>query len=149
MFFLTELLWVLCSMVREIVRNESFLSLPSLNCDFPCFSLYSDLKDTLESKKDFCIGIAANMIGERKRAMAVIIEGRVKVMFNPVILSGSGEYEAEEGCLSLEGKRKARRYETIELLYSDYKGREKVSLFSSVEAEAIQHEMDHMDGILI
>ena len=70
-------------------------------------------------------------------------------MFNPTILSALDDYETEEGCLSLDGVRKTKRYETIQVLYFDWKGREKISLFNGISAEVIQHEMDHMNGILI
>lgn len=136
-------------MVREIIRDEGFLSLPSSPCSFPNRSLFVDLRDTLESHKDHCLGIAANMIGERKRAIALFVDGNIRVMFNPEIISKKGEYETEEGCLSLQGKRKTRRFMDIEVLYFDYKGREMISSFSHLESEVVQHEMDHLEGILI
>lgn len=122
-------------MVREIVTNEKKLREKSEKCSFPCASLKADLEDTLLLYKD--------------RAMAIIIDGKVRVMFNPVILSASDPYFAEEGCLSLKGRRKVLRYLYIELLFSDENGREKIESFSRLEAEAIQHEMDHMEGFII
>lgn len=136
-------------MVRDIIRDEAFLSLPSQDCTFPDKKLFDDLKDTLRFHKDRCLGLAANMIGERKRALALYIEDSIKVMFNPTILSALDDYETEEGCLSLDGVRKTKRYETIQVLYFDWRGREKISLFNGISAEVIQHEMDHMNGILI
>ena len=136
-------------MVREIVTNEKKLREKSEKCSFPCASLKADLEDTLLFYKDRAIGIAANMIGENKRAMAIIIGGKVRVMFNPVILSASDPYFAEEGCLSLKGRRKVLRHLYIELLFSDENGQEKIESFSRLEAEASQHEMDHMEGVII
>ena len=121
-------------MVREIVKDVEFLSKPSSDCSFPSRKLFEDLRDTLLSHKGTCLGLAANMIGVRKRALALFIEDSVKVMFNPVIVSSSDPYDTEEGCLSLEGVRKTTRFEFIELLYFDWKGREKISTFSSLEA---------------
>ena len=89
------------------------------------------------------------MIGVRKRALALFIDDSVNVMFSPQIVSSFGPYDTEEGCLSLEGVRKAKRFESIELIYFDWKGRERVSTFSSLTAEVIQHEIDHMNGIII
>lgn len=136
-------------MVRDIVRDKSFLSQKCSECTLPDEMLERDLKDSLQAYSGMAVGIAANMIGYQKRAMAIVIDDSVKVFFNPIILSQKGPYEAEEGCLSLEGRRKARRYRDIELLYLDRKGREKTGCFTGLVAEAIQHEMDHMEGILI
>ena len=136
-------------MVREIVKDVEFLSKPSSDCSFPSRELFEDLRDTLLSHKGTCLGLAANMIGVRKRALALFIEDSVKVIFNPVIVSSSDTYDTEEGCLSLEGERKTKRFKFIQLLYFDWKGREKFSIFSSLEAEVIQHEIDHMNGIII
>lgn len=136
-------------MVREIVKDEKFLSLPSFPCLFPAKGLYDDLKDTLKAHEGTCLGLASNMIGERKRALAFFDEDRIRVMFNPVILSSSKEYETEEGCLSLKGVRKTKRFGYIEVLFKDWKGREMCSSFSNLSAQIIQHEIDHMNGILI
>ena len=136
-------------MIRDIVRDEEYLSKPSCDCSFPDRELFEDLRDTLLFHKGSCLGLAANMIGVRKRALALFIDDSVKVMFNPQIVSSFGPYDIEEGCLSLEGVRKTKRFESIELIYFDWKGRERVSTFSSLTAEVIQHEIDHMNGIII
>ena len=136
-------------MVRDIVKDRVFLSQPSRDCTFPCRDLYDDLKDTLLFHKNRSLGIAANMIVIQKRALAFFDGENVKVMFNPLLVSVSGEYETKEGCLSLEGERKTKRYDEIEVLYFDWRGRERMSSFFSLEAEVIQHEIDHMNGILI
>ena len=95
-------------MVRDIVKDRVFLSQPSMDCTFPCRELYDNLKDTLLFYKSRSLGIAANMIGIQKRALAFFDGENVKVMFNPLLVSVSSEYETKEGCLSLEGERKTK-----------------------------------------
>ncbi|MGN1164572.1 MAG: peptide deformylase [Candidatus Ornithospirochaeta sp.] len=136
-------------MVRKIVRDEAFLSLPSYDVESADKALAEDLKDTLLFHKDECIGLAANMIGVRKKAMCIMADSSPLVLFNPIVISRSDEYEAEEGCLSLKGNRKTRRFREIEVMYLSERGRAKVRIFSGIEAEAVQHEMDHMEGIVI
>ena len=136
-------------MVREIVTNEKKLREKSEKCSFPCASLKADLEDTLLFYKDRAIGIAANMIGENKRAMAIIIGGKVRVMFNPVILSASDPYFAEEGCLSLEGLRPTVRYKEITVEYDTTSFEHKTEKFTGWVAQIIQHECDHLKGIII
>ena len=93
--------------------------------------------------------MAANMIGVRKRIIAVEAEDEYLVLFNPVILKKSGLYEAEEGCLSLEGVRKAKRYQSIKVQYQTMDGKTRIKTFTGWTAQIIQHEIDHCDGILI
>ena len=108
-----------------------------------------DLLDTLAAHADGCVGMAANMIGVRKRIIAVSSGMMNVAMLNPVITKKSGEYEAEEGCLSLSGVRKTRRYERIEVEYQDMDMRKRKQTFTGWTAQIIQHEVDHCDGILI
>ena len=61
----------------------------------------------------------------------------------------AGPYETEEGCLSLEGKRKTRRYQVIRVKYQDMNLRNKMTTFTGWTAQIIQHELDHLEGILI
>ena len=108
-----------------------------------------DLLDTLAAHRDGCVGMAANMIGEAKCIIAVESEDGYLVLFNPVILKRSGPYEAEEGCLSLEGVRKAKRWQSIKVQYQTAEGKPRIKTFTGWTAEIIQHEIDHCDGILI
>ena len=108
-----------------------------------------DLLDTLEAHKDGCVGMAANMIGVNKRIIAFDNAGTYLVMFNPVILKKSGPYETEEGCLSLTGTRKTKRFQTIKVQWQNETFQPRVKTFSGWTAEIIQHELDHCDGILI
>lgn len=136
-------------MVRSIVKDVLFLAQKSLPADKNDVQVITDLHDTLEANRERCIGMAANMIGVSKRIIIVSAEIGDIVMVNPVIVSKSGRYETEEGCLSLVGVRKTVRFENIEVRYLDdrfiaHKGR-----FSGLTAQIIQHECDHLDGIII
>lgn len=136
-------------MVREIVRDEAFLSEPSEAATEADMSIGEDLLDTLRAHRDCCVGLAANMIGVRK-CIIVFVDGGMKfVMYNPVILKKSGAYEAKEGCLSLEGKRKTTRYKTIRVRYYDAQYRRRSAFFEGWRAQIIQHEIDHCNGIVI
>ena len=99
--------------------------------------------------KDGCVGMAANMIGVNNRIIAFDNEGTYTLMFNPVIVKHVGPYEAEEGCLSLTGTRKARRYQTIKVRWQNEAFQTRLKTFTGWTAEIIQHEIDHCDGIII
>lgn len=136
-------------MVREIVRDPFFLhqkSKPATKEDLP---VARDLADTLNAHLEECVGMAANMIGERKRIIAVARGPVVVAMLNPKILSKAEEYEAEEGCLCHAGTRKTKRYRTIRLSWEDMQMKPHVAMIDGFMAQVIQHEVDHCDGILI
>ncbi len=136
-------------MVREIMRDEAFLSQkaePAILEDLP---VAQDLLDTLTAHKDGCVGMAANMIGVCKRIIAFDNEGKYMVMFNPEIVKKSGPYEAEEGCLSLTGTRKAKRWQSIKVQYQNEQFQTRFKTFTGWTAQIIQHEIDHCEGILI
>ena len=136
-------------MIKPIMTKRFFLRQPSEPATADDLAVAQDLVDTLEAHRTTCVGMAANMIGERKRIIAIVRGPVVAVMLNPVILEGSGEYETEEGCLSLEGVRKTKRCRSIKLQYSDIDLKTKIKTFKDFEAQIIQHEMDHFEGILI
>ena len=136
-------------MVREIVHDPVFLAQPSVPATKADLPIVMDLIDTLKVNQDRCVGMAANMIGERKRIIVMARGPMVIAMINPVILSASGEYETEEGCLSLEGKRKTIRYQTIRLKWQDVQMKERVGTLEGFQAQIVQHEIDHCDGKLI
>lgn len=108
-----------------------------------------DLEDTLAANRERCVGMAANMIGYMKRTIIVSMGFMNLIMNNPVILSKSGEYETEEGCLSLIGMRKTKRYKEIEVEYQDKNFKQQKQKFSGFPAQIVQHEMDHLEGIII
>ena len=136
-------------MIREIVHDPIFLAQPSAPATEEDLPIAADLIDTLKANMDRCVGMAANMIGKKKRII-VMAKGPIAVaMINPVILSASGEYETEEGCLSLDGVRSCTRYKEIEVDYLDRDFKPKHGKYSGFTAQIIQHEMDHFEGILI
>ena len=136
-------------MVREITQDEVFLSQKAEPATPEDLSVAQDLLDTLTAHKAGCVGMAANMIGVNKRIIIFDNEGKYMVMFNPEIIKKSGPYEAEEGCLSLTGTRKARRWQSIKVQYQNEQFQTRFKTFTSWTAKIIQHEIDHCDGVLI
>ena len=136
-------------MIREICRDETFLAQKAAPATADDLATAQDLLDTLTAPKDGCVGMAANMIGVCKRIIAFDNEGTYMVMFNPVIIRQSGPYEAQEGCLSLTGVRKTKRFQTIKVQWQNEQFQTRLKTFTGWTAEIIQHEIDHCEGILI
>ena len=136
-------------MVREICKDEAFLVQKAEPATADDLSVAQDLLDTLTAHKDGCVGMAANMIGVNKRIIAFDNEGEYMVMFNPVIVKQSGLYETEEGCLSLTGTRRTKRFQTIKVQWQNEKFQTRLKTFTGRTAEIIQHEIDHCEGIII
>ena len=136
-------------MVREIMRDEAFLSQKAEPATLEDLPVAQDLLDTLAAHKDGCVGMAANMIGVCKRIIVFDNEGKYMVMFNPEIIKKSGSYEAEEGCLSLTGIRKAKRWQSIKVQYQNEQFQIRFKTFTGWTAQIIQHEIDHCEGVLI
>ena len=136
-------------MIREICRDETFLAQKAAPATADDLATAQDLLDTLTAHKDGCVGMAANMIGVCKRIIAFDNEGTYMVMFNPGIVNQSGPYEAEEGCLSLTGVRKTKRFQTVKVQWQNEKFQTRLKTFTGWTAEIIQHEIDHCEGILI
>lgn len=137
-------------MVRELMHDPIFLARKSAQATADDLQTAQDLLDTLEAHRETCVGMAANMIGMTKRIIAFDCEGAYMLMFNPVILKASGEYEAQESCLSLLGApRKCKRYEKIKVQYQTRDFATRIKTFSGWTAQIIQHEIDHCNGILI
>lgn len=136
-------------MVREIMKDEVFLAEASEKATAEDTEIARDLLETLEAHKAGCVGMAANMIGVHKRIIAFDNEGSYMVMFNPEIVKKSGAYEAEEGCLSLTGTRKTRRWQSIKVQYQNEKMQIRLKTFTGWTAQIIQHEIDHCNGIII
>lgn len=137
-------------MVKPIVTDLIFLkqrSEPAVKADR---QVVTDLLDTLKANADHCVGLAANMIGERKTILAAHLGNSFIVMINPVITSRSAQTcEAEEGCLSLKGTRTTVRHTAIAVEYLDKSFKKKKGVFHDFDAQIIQHEMDHFNGIII
>ena len=136
-------------MIRDICKDEAFLAQKAEPAAADDLGTAQDLLDTLIAHKDGCVGMAANMIGVNKRIIAFENDGKYEVMFNPVIVKQSGAYEAEEGCLSLTGRRKVRRFRTVKVQWQNEKFQLRLKTFTGWTAEIIQHELDHCDWILI
>ena len=136
-------------MIKPIVKDVFFLGQKSEPATKQDLSVGQDLQDTLAANKDRCVGMAANMIGVRKRIIIVNIGFMNLVMYNPVLLKKDTPYETEEGCLSLEGVRKTTRYQNIEVEYLDSSWKKHRQKFSGWTAQIILHEMDHLEGVII
>ena len=136
-------------MIQPIMKDPLFLAVPSERAGKADKQVALDLLDTLRANLDGCVGMAANMIGVHKRIIAVHTDLGQIVMINPKIVAKSGAYETEEGCLSLAGVRKTKRYENIEVEYQDLMMKKRKRSYSGFTAQIIQHEVDHCDGILI
>ena len=137
-------------MIKQLMHDPIFLSLKSEVATKEDLQVAEDLLDTLAVHKDSCVGMAANMIGVRKRIIAFDNEGTYMVMFNPEIIKKSEPYETEEGCLSLlGGPRKCKRYKTIKVKWQTAEMQTRIKTFTGFPAQIIQHEIDHCNGILI
>ena len=136
-------------MVREIMRDVEFLKQASVPATAADADIADDLLDTLKANAGRCVGMAANMIGESKCIIVFEDVGGYAEMFNPKILKKSGPFEAEEGCLSLAGVRKARRYREIKMQWQTRDMKPRVKNFTGFTAQIIQHEIDHLEGIII
>ena len=136
-------------MIREICKTEVFLAQKAEAATADDLNTAQDLLDTLIAHKDGCVGMAANMIGVRKRIIAVMAGKTVLVMLNPVITDRQIPFAAQEGCLSLDGERSCLRYQQILMEYQDEQLQRHVQRFSGFTAQVIQHEVDHLEGIII
>lgn len=136
-------------MIQPIVHDPLFLAQKSAPATPADAAVARDLLETLTAHADGCVGMAANMIGVLKRIIAVEAEDGYLVLFNPVILKKSVPYDTQEGCLSLEGVRPTRRWQTIKLQYETPEGKPRIKNFSGWTAQIIQHEIDHCEGIII
>lgn len=136
-------------MVREICRDEVFLAQKAEAATEADLPAAEDLLETLIAHKDGCVGMAANMIGVNKRIIAFDNNGEYMMMFNPEIVKKSGPYDAQEGCLSLTGTRKAKRWKSMKVRYQTPAFQERFKTFTGWTAQIIQHELDHCEGIII
>ena len=137
-------------MVRELMHDPLFLARKSAPAARDDLQTAWDLLDTLAAHRDTCVGMAANMIGVCKQIIAFDNGGSYMLMLNPQIVSGSGEYETEESCLSLlGGPRKTKRYQKIKVQYQTAAFQTRLKTFTGWTAQIIQHEIDHCSGVLI
>lgn len=136
-------------MIRPIVKDVLFLGQKSEAATKADISVIDDLVDTLRANLEACVGMAANMIGVKKRILVFSVGNIIVPMVNPVIVKKEKGYETEESCLSLTGFRKTKRYETIEVEYLDRDFKKHKQIFTGFTAQIIQHEIDHFEGIII
>ena len=141
-------------MIKELMHDPIFLAGKSEIATKEDLHIAKDLLDTLLTHKDSCVGMAANMIGVKKRIIAFLDEsGRTPtytVMINPEIIKKDEGYDTKEGCLSLLGDpRPCKRYKTVKVKYQTTEMQVRVKNYSGFTAQIIQHEIDHCDGVLI
>ncbi|AOZ95355.1 peptide deformylase [Butyrivibrio hungatei] len=136
-------------MIKQIVRDQFFLQQKSEPATEADSQVVEDLLDTLRANQDRCVGMAANMIGVKKRIIVVAMGPFLFPMINPVITKKSGAYETQESCLSLDGVRSCTRYREIEVDYLDQDFKPQYGKYKDFTAQIIQHEIDHFEGILI
>ena len=136
-------------MIKQVVKDVIFLGQRSDEATKADLSVADDLRDTLAANREHCVGMAANMIGVRKRIIIANMGMGDIIMFNPVITKKDSPYETEESCLSLIGTRKTTRYTNIEVEYTDQQWNRKKQKYSGFIAQIIQHECDHLEGIII
>ena len=136
-------------MIRPIMKDPIILAQKSTPATVTDLPVAQDLRDTLEAHRNGCVGMAANMIGAARRIIIFDDNGSATVMFNPEIVKCAGAYEAEEGCLSLSGTRKATRYRSIKVQYQNEQFQTRLKTYTGWTAQIIQHEIDHCNGVLI
>ena len=136
-------------MVKSIMKDTFFLNQKSEPATEADLQVVQDLLDTLKANEAGCVGLAANMIGVKKRIIAINMNGINVPMINPVMINKSNQYDTEEGCLSLTGVRKTTRYQEIEVAFLDVNFKKKTKKYSGWIAQIIQHEIDHCNGIII
>lgn len=136
-------------MIKDIVKDQFFLSQKSIEASREDLYIVEDLKDTFTYHQEHCVGMAANMIGYQKRIMIVRNEGQVLILINPFLIQKQAPYQTQEGCLSLEGMRDTKRYQKIKVDYFDENMKHRIKTFTDYTAQIIQHELDHFEGILI
>lgn len=137
-------------MIKELIHDPIFLSMKSETATKDDLQTADDLLDTLTAHKEGCVGMAANMIGVRKKIIAFDNDGSYMVMFNPEIIKKSEPYETREGCLSLLGEpRKCKRYKNIKVRWQTAEMQFRIKTFTGFSAQIIQHEIDHCNGVLI
>lgn len=136
-------------MVKPIVKDIFFLGEKSEKATKADLPVAQDLRDTLKANADHCVGMAANMIGVKKRIIIVSMGFADLVLINPVLVRKDSPYQTEEGCLSLDGVRQTTRFQNIEVEYLDEGWQKHRQKFSGWTAQIVQHEMDHLEGIII
>lgn len=141
-------------MVKEIITDERQLRERNRTVDTKReFNFYKniilDLKDTLRANPD-AVGLAAPQIGYNVKIFVINFNGEYKTFINPIINKSSGAYFATEKCMSVPDKEYlVLRFNTIEFFYQTPLGKNEAARLTGYGAQIFQHELDHLDGILI
>lgn len=136
-------------MIKPIMKDILFLQGKSQEATKADLPIGQDLQDTLNAHQGACVGMAANMIGVKKRIIIVNMGFANLVLYNPVLISQSKPYQAEESCLSLTGSRPTTRYEEVTVTFRNQNWQEQTMTFTGFTAQIVQHELDHLEGIII
>ena len=141
-------------MIKEIVTDQFLLSRTAAKATNDDGQVASDLYDTLSYyyfEKGTCVGMAANMIGVNKAVIAFVDNEKIQIMYNPIIMKEEGKYATKESCLSHphEEAKDTFRYKKIKVSYFDEYFKKKIKTYTGFTAQIIQHEMDHLEGVLI
>ena len=138
------------TVIQTVIHDPILLGIPSVPAAREDAQVGQDLLDTLAANREACVGMAANMIGVTKRIIVIDHEGQLMLLYNPEILKASGPYDAQESCLSLlGGPRPCKRFQKIKVRYQNENFQERLKTFEGFSAQIIQHEIDHLQGILI
>lgn len=137
-------------MVKDLIHDPILLAAKSTDATADDLNTAEDLLDTLKAHSETCVGMAANMIGERKRIICFTDGKEYVTMFNPEIIKKTEPFETEEGCLSLlGGPRKCKRCRKIKVRFQNARLETRLRTYTGFTAQIIQHEVDHCNGILI
>lgn len=137
-------------MIKEIIKDDFFLRQKSVEAKIEDLYIADDLLETIQYHQQTCVGMAANMIGYLKRIIVVLDEQDYLILINPQVIKCFGnQYIVQEGCLSHQGTKQTKRYPKIKVSYFDKNMKKKIKTFDGLTAQIIQHEMDHLEGILI
>lgn len=136
-------------MIKPICRNLQILSQKARPAGKQDIPLAKDLLETLAAHSADCVGMAANMIGAPVNIIAVSLGPVSVAMLNPRLIAKKTPYQTKEGCLSLVGQRPATRYQQIVVECQDLNWQPQSLSLTGFAAEAVQHEIDHCNGIII
>lgn len=137
-------------MIKEIIKDDFFLKQKSVEANLNDLYIIDDLLDTIKEHQDSCVGMAANMIGYLKRIIVVLDDKDYLILINPEIIKYTGKvYVGKEGCLCHQGMKQVKRFSKIKVLFFDKNMKTKIKTFDGYTAQIIQHEIDHLEGILI
>jgi len=133
--------------VPDPVLRQKARRVPSV--DASILSLINNMIDTLRSA-GHGVGLAATQVGKPLRiAVIELPDEPVMVLINPEIVKHEGERVVDEGCLSIPGYRgQVKRSVSVKVKYRNRDGKEERLKCTDLTAQAVEHELDHLDGVL-